>query len=413
MLDYYTGIILLTWIVLIVLSILIQENGRIAKEEKRMFYITYILIGCAALSELVGVYLEGYPGLPKQFLLAAKFADYTLTPMAGGAVVEYMYRNSPKERRLLWAFFIGNMIFQVIASFFGWITQIDENNRFSHGPFYFVYVIVYLVVIVLVIYKFIAYGNKFRKKNRLSLYAIIAMVAIGILIQETSNSEIRIAYLVMAIGACLMFIHYSEFSQLKSDDSLSEQHLKLMTDKLTGVRSRYAYSEKISEFNESGELPLNLAVFSIDINGLKEVNDSLGHEAGDELICAAASCIVKVVGKDCYRIGGDEFIVFAQMKPEEAENVLRMLEMETERWSGRLVKKLSLAAGYAMAEDFPECCIEDMIRESDLLMYAAKYDYYKKNGNERRKIVVDPSYIAMGKPIKMKEKIKKASLKYK
>ena len=51
----------------------------------------------------------------------------------------------------------------------------------------------------------------------------------------------------------------------------------------------------------------NFVVFLIDINGLKVVNDTLGHEAGDELICGAAACITSTF-KDkgnTYRIGGD------------------------------------------------------------------------------------------------------------
>ena len=47
----------------------------------------------------------------------------------------------------------------------------------------------------------------------------------------------------------------------------------------------------------------------IDLNGLKQVNDSLGHEAGDRLICSAAQCILKTFPENAYRIGGDEFVI--------------------------------------------------------------------------------------------------------
>ncbi len=59
----------------------------------------------------------------------------------------------------------------------------------------------------------------------------------------------------------------------------------------------------------------------MDINGLKCINDSLGHAAGDELICAAADCM-----KECfqnygnvYRIGGDEFVIIMTEKTEELQ----------------------------------------------------------------------------------------------
>lgn len=385
MLNYYTSIILLTWMTLAVLSILIRENNRIAKEEKKAFYLTYSLIACAALAEFIGVCLDGHKGLPKEILLAVKCVDYTLTPMVGVALVERMYRDNPKERRILWAIFIGNMLFQIASSFFGWMVTIDEQNYYSHGPLYFVYVVIYLSVIVLVIRKFIAYGNTFKRKNRTSLYAIMILLLVGAFIQELSDVDLRTVYLTMAVASCLIFIHYTEFTQLRLDDSFSVQQSLLMTDPLTGVKNRHAYSEMLKDYESGQKLPHDLVVFSIDINGLKQVNDTLGHEAGDELVCGAACCIEHIVGGKCFRTGGDEFIVLSRMNKHQAENILHNLEVETGKWSGNLVEKMSLAAGYAMAADHPGCSAEGLIRESDLLMYAAKAAYYQKNGHDRRK----------------------------
>lgn len=385
MLNYYTTIILLTWMILIVLSILIKEDNRIAKKEKMSFYLTYMLIASAALAEWIGINLNGHTNFPNYVLLAVKCIDYTLTPMAGGALLEQIYKENPKERKLLWGLFIGNMIFQILASFFGWMIIVDEYNNYSRGPLYFIYIIVYLTVITSVIFNFVAYGNNFRRKNRASLYAIIVFVLFGIAIQEALNSDIRTAYLSMTVGACLMFIHYTEFEHQKSDDSFSVQHLQLMTDSLTGVRSRYAYSEMLKSYKSVQKLPDSFVVFSMDINGLKEANDMLGHEAGDELICGAAYCIKQVTSGECFRTGGDEFIVLSKMDKEQAENVLYNLELETNKWSGDLAKKISISAGYAMAVDYPECSIEELVQKSDRQMYAAKSQYYLKSGKDRRK----------------------------
>lgn len=355
------------------------------KKRKKAFYFTYIILACAALSEWIGVYLDGNINFPRIFILAIKCADYTLTPMAGGALLDQIYKNHPKERKFLWFFLIGNMFFQILASFFGWILVVDEYNHYSHGPLYFIYVIIYLIVIALIIFNFITYGNNFRRKNRASLYAIIIFVMIGIMIQEGSGSQIRTAYLSMTVGACLMFIHYTEFSHQKSDDSLSTQQIQLMTDPLTGVRSRYAYSEMLKSYESGQKIPHDLVVFSMDVNGLKQVNDTIGHEAGDEMICGAAHCIKQVTVGECYRTGGDEFIVLSRIDKKEAKNVLYNLEIETSKWTGNLVEKLSLSAAYAMASENPECSVEKLIRKSDLLMYAAKSRYYQKNGNDRKK----------------------------
>ena len=64
---------------------------------------------------------------------------------------------------------------------------------------------------------------------------------------------------------------------------LMEQRMKSSVDVLTGVFSRLAYHECLEQYADS--VPTDLTVFLMDINGLKGVNDALGHEAGDELIC--------------------------------------------------------------------------------------------------------------------------------
>lgn len=129
------------------------------------------------------------------------------------------------------------------------------------------------------------------------------------------------------------------------DDKISDQQVKLLNDALTGVLSRFAYIDAINAYTAS--VPENLAVFMIDINGLKTVNDTLGHKAGDELICGAAKCIKRSLGNagNTFRIGGDEFVVFAAMTREQASDALIDLKYKTEIWSGKIVKNLSLSVG--------------------------------------------------------------------
>ena len=73
--NYYTSIILLSMMALLVLCILVQENGRIPKNNKRLLYLTYLLIALSALAEWTGLRLDGLASLPKWPLLLAKCAD--------------------------------------------------------------------------------------------------------------------------------------------------------------------------------------------------------------------------------------------------------------------------------------------------------------------------------------------------
>ena len=126
-------------------------------------------------------------------------------------------------------------------------------------------------------------------------------------------------------------------------------------------------------------LPEDFTVFVFDINGLKTVNDTMGHDAGDELIIGAASCIKKTVGDAfrCYRIGGDEFVVVANMEKDKAEEILVLLDEETKRWSMKKSSlSLSIAPGYACAKDYQGLSAEELNKKADQAMYASKASYY-------------------------------------
>ncbi|MBQ8305379.1 MAG: GGDEF domain-containing protein [Blautia sp.] len=386
MISYYSSIILLCWAALGVLCVLVSENDRIPAEEKRSLYMTYLVIAAAALAEWIGVQLDGREGIPLQVLAMVKCADYALTPMAGGMLVWGM-KEGRRWKQLLLGLLISNTVFQIVACFAGWMVAIDEHNHYTHGPLYFVYVLVYLTAMVLVVIGFISYGRNFRQRNQKSLYMIMLMVFFGILMQEFLGREFRTAYISMTLGAALLYIHYSEFLQMRMDEEILKQRVQIDTDPLTGTYSRYAYSQALKGMDASGRIPEDLVIFAIDINELKTINDTLGHDAGDELICGSARCIQEVLGEygRCYRTGGDEFVVLANMDRQQAEEAVRRLDQVTSSWKGHLVKEVALAAGFIVAADFEGLSAEKLVREADFAMYAAKSEYYRRTGKDRRR----------------------------
>lgn len=383
--NYYSMIILLSLAGLGVLCVLVHENKRIGKSSKSDFYLTYLLIALAALSEWGGVQLNGNTSVPQWLLLAVKCCDYILTPMSGVALIRQMGMRNGWYKALN-AIIGVNSAFQIISCFFGWMVKIDENNRYSHGPLYFVYVSVYMTVIAIIIIEFLIYGKGFARQNRYSLYAIIGLVIVGIVMQEILGGDIRTAYISLTLGAAMMYIHYIEYAQIDADDRINKQERLLYKDSMTGLHSRYAYSQALLYYEGKEKLDKNFAVFSIDINGLKMVNDALGHAAGDELICGAAKCIYRVFGTYglCYRTGGDEFIVFAHADRQTADKMIAQLAKDTADWDGNLIHRLSLSAGYALACDHEGLSAEKLVIFADKGMYADKAKYYSKEGNDRR-----------------------------
>ena len=237
MFGYYTSILILCWISLLVMCILVYENNRISHENKSYLYLTYVLIAVSAFSEWYGVYLDGRTDMPGWVLILVKCADYILTPAAGGVLVMQMHLHN-RWQKVLNAVMIANAVFQIIAVPNGWTVSIDGQNHYTHGPLFPVYVGICLVIIVLMIVQFILYGKTFKRQNQFSLYSTMILVMTAIILQVTLTGY-RTAYIGMTFGAAFLFIHHTEFSQLAADETLAEQRVQLM---LSQIKPHFLYN---------------------------------------------------------------------------------------------------------------------------------------------------------------------------
>ena len=381
--TFYTSIIIICWLSLFVFDILVYENNRLTKKDKWLFSITYLVVGLAALMEWLGLKFNGNPNIPNWLLRLVKAFDYVLTPMAGGALI-INFKGKSLWKKIIIGVILVNALFQLVSLFTGWMVSIDEMSNYHHGILYPVYIVIYIVIIVLIAVEVISFSTRYKRQNRLSLYAILLLALVGIAFQEIFGGEIRTAYITLTLGMIMMFIHLSEFYQLASDDKIEEQQKAITTDALTKAYNRYAYIDKLKEVDEK-----NLAeyvIFSIDINELKKVNDTLGHIAGDELIVASANTIMDTFGSkgECFRTGGDEFIVISKMSKYEAMDYKKRVEENAMKYVGEYVKEISLAVGWAAKSDYPDLDSEKLATIADEFMYKEKDEYYQEHVNARR-----------------------------
>lgn len=160
---------------------------------------------------------------------------------------------------------------------------------------------------------------------------------------------------------------------------------KTQTDEMTGLYNRRAYEDKIYEHNDIPEEDKFIYV-SIDANGLKLVNDSKGHAAGDELLIGVADCMRKSLGQygHLYRTGGDEFVAILFCNKEEVKRVLADFDKTVEEWSGKLLDSISVSYGWVDKYDMPEASTRQLGAVADKRMYEAKSNYYRKMGVDRR-----------------------------
>lgn len=160
---------------------------------------------------------------------------------------------------------------------------------------------------------------------------------------------------------------------------------KTQTDELTGLLNRRAYEEGIYAHNDTPEED-NFIYISLDVNGLKVVNDTKGHVAGDELIIGACQCIKKSFGSygNLYRIGGDEFVAIVFCDNQKLKELLPDFDNTIANWKGELIDSLSISYGYVSKEEMPDLSVRQLSAVAEQRMYEAKSEHYRKSGMDRR-----------------------------
>ncbi len=133
-----------------------------------------------------------------------------------------------------------------------------------------------------------------------------------IISQIVKQSEDTTRAMIMALGmfAFVMLIMLTNHSYMNRLSKENEKRAN--TDSLTGARNKQAFMTREILMDESIDegTAREFAVVVCDLNGLKKINDTLGHKAGDEYICAACRMISEIFqNSHVYRIGGDEFVV--------------------------------------------------------------------------------------------------------
>jgi len=146
-------------------------------------------------------------------------------------------------------------------------------------------------------------------------------------------------------------------------------------DALTQLPNRTYLHELIdTELSGPGRTPV---VLFLDLDGFKEVNDSLGHDTGDDLLREVAARLTASVreGDTVGRLGGDEFVVLSrECSPEDADALAERLRATVARpvdLAGRAVR-VGASIGIAGTSGHRYLRSSDLVRDADLAMYAAK-----------------------------------------
>ena len=196
---------------------------------------------------------------------------------------------------------------------------------------------------------------------------------------ELRNANFRSILMVTVFFAISIFVLLNNYTLMKTRMLKGEQELLRVknianADPLTGVKSKHAFAESERLINEEIRAGLinEFAVVICDVNGLKHINDTLGHKAGDEYIRSASNIICKhFANSPVYRIGGDEFAVILTgndylKRHEKVDDINRIVEDAIE--TGDVVFSIGISDYVPRKDDN----IYTVLERADALMYNRK-----------------------------------------
>jgi len=225
-----------------------------------------------------------------------------------------------------------------------------------------------------------------RKRTKLILYSMIPVT--GIIISCVllvlakvkaipAASQMQTIVILNIVFDFILLFGFAAFIRLyitSSDREMKYEH-QAYTDAMTQVKNRSAFDLVLESMTPA--LHPNLTLIMVDMNTLKQVNDTLGHLAGDKLICLLVNYLEQSFGSigSVYRYGGDEFVIVIEKASLKAITEARQnFDKQILEHRSRGGLNISVAVGMASRQEPFNSTLSaaDLLRLADLAMYQHK-----------------------------------------
>ena len=205
--------------------------------------------------------------------------------------------------------------------------------------------------------------------------------------RKASSLEVLEKYITADIILLMILLGYEFVKALRYAMMNRALQKKVYLDKATGLPNKNKCEELLSDT----ELPAaDVGVLSFDLNNLRRINNSMGHEAGDDYIRRFAICLRAVLPAQHFigRAGGDEFLGITHgLGEKEMQSLLREIRGAMKEESKAYPDTpLSYAVGFALAADHPRTVLRDLYILADKNMYIDKNHVKKEEAAEEKKL---------------------------
>lgn len=333
-------------LIVIFMVVFLLTNTTFDKKDTGLFMRAILLVVVLVVADGIENWTASFDN-PTSLRVWMSAIGYTLRPLCILCILQIVVRNQVVRKFLMYVPALVNTVISFSALFTDVSFSYDAQNEFIRGPLGWTPFVVsglYLCVLLVCSIRY------FREKNyyeALIVFAIVVAAVIAVVLESMIKRDGLInATIVISVTFYYLFFHTQTFKR----------------DHLTKALNRRSFYMDAAKYRESVS-----GVVSIDLNFLKQINDTQGHDAGDLALCTLARQVESCLLKDCYlyRTGGDEFIVLCLKKSkEQLEGMIARIKKSMEQTPYRCAMGLAM---YDVKMDFDALCAR-----ADKAMYEDK-----------------------------------------
>ncbi len=265
-----------------------------------------------------------------------------------------------------------NIVLSVLSIHYGLLFHIGQNNVYSRGSLLALSFLLSYILLAVAFIRVLMMTNRAKKtesseppamRNRITKTLLLFPLPplIGGLIQIWFN-DITVIWIVTVISLLIIFINI--------------QNTQIATDSLTGLYNRRQADLYLKRLTQSAASAESIVFTIMDIDNFKQINDRLGHVAGDNAVRALSAVLQSQCGKSDFacRYGGDEFVVISTHGTvEDAQTLIKNLNDRLQEYctSKNTEYRLSVSAGNALWADGYET-LDAFISAADKKLYQQK-----------------------------------------
>jgi len=298
---------------------------------------------------------------PAAPLIWALYANYQINKDEG---------RLKKAARVLIVFFIANALVAMTSPLTGWFFSVSENNIYQRGAMFLLHVVFCYAILAGTFIYIMTNKTKLEKRYFYALLLFFLPATVGIIIQVLFYG---VSYNWVGMMLSVMIVYFYV------------QNHGLNTDYLTGAYNRRLLDEYTKARIRNSTENSSFSAILLDLDGFKKINDTFGHNTGDEALKDAVKIIRQSLRENDFlaRVGGDEFIVILNIDcPKVLERTIMRIKHNVLIFNQESAKpyRISFSIGSCTYDAKSHMDYDSFFKHVDFLMYEDKKN--KQCGSE-------------------------------